>query len=95
MKSVEKDLLRIEIILMPRSGLMIGICETLRSLVVTGRNERELDRCLPSAIEYHLERRGFRQIRVTRLTDSGTSKASPLFRVRRFEIEYTKEPQFH
>ncbi len=52
MKSVEKDLLRIEIILMPRSGLMIGICETLRSLVVTGRNERELDRCLPSAIEY-------------------------------------------
>nr|WP_250807287.1 hypothetical protein [Neorhizobium tomejilense] len=95
MEEVVRDLIRIEVIRLSRTGMLIGVCSRLRGLVVHGRNIEEMQTRIPGAIEGILCRCGNDEVVVSKLEDNGTDDLSAVFTILRYEVVLKKRAVLH
>lgn len=95
MEDLEKDLVRIEIMRLKKTGMLIGVCRSMRGLVVHGRSVDEMEGRIPAAIAGALEAEGLRDVGIRKIEDVGTDDVSSGLTVRRYEIEFRRVKVVH
>lgn len=95
MTDLEEGLVRIEITRLAKTGMLIGVSDTMRGLIVHGRNVEEMETRIPQAIASLLEAAGFEDVAVTKMDDEGTDDAASGLTTRRYTTTYRKAAVLH
>jgi len=89
-----RDLVRVEITRLRKTGMYLGTSPGLRGLFVHGRTVDELESRVPEAIRSLMEAKGCREVEVTRMGD-GTDDTTNVLTVRRYQLTFSREPVLH
>lgn len=94
-ETIEKNVLRVEITRVSRTGMMLGYSPALRGLYVHGRSVEEMEERIPLAIRDILEGQGRRGVEIRKLADHGTDDQTVVFTVRRYELVFRSTVVVH